>query len=108
MTNYPVKLSHRSQLALDEIATKACEAFGAAEVKDGAVTVAYGALTRLTARPAGKELAIETTMDPKVPVEVAAETVRRYNRFLEDATGFTSKERAKRLRKSAQGTAPGA
>ncbi len=40
-------------------------------------------------------------MDPKVPEEVARETIRRYNAFLEDATGFTAKERAKRLKKSA-------
>ncbi|MGI0068558.1 MAG: DUF5611 family protein [Thermoplasmata archaeon] len=40
-------------------------------------------------------------MDPKVDVEIAAETVRRYNLFLERATGYSAKERAKKLRKSA-------
>ncbi len=42
-------------------------------------------------------------MDPKVPEEVARETIARYNRFLEDVTGYTSKERARRLRKESAG-----
>ncbi len=47
-------------------------------------------------------------MNPKVPEEVARETIARYNRFLEEATGFSAKERAKRLRKSATAAPTGA
>jgi hypothetical protein len=101
VTNYPVRTSHRARLTPDALVSVARTAFGTAEVSDGMVAVSFGALTRLTARAAGKELAVEVTMNPNVPVEIAAETVRRYNRFLEEATGFSSKERAKRLRKSA-------
>ncbi len=46
-------------------------------------------------------------MNPKVTEEVARETIARYNRFLEETTGYSSKERAKRLRKSATSPAPG-
>lgn len=108
MTNYPVRLTHRGQLSAESLAAKAREAFGTSAVEGEAVTASFGALTRLTARAAGRELSVETSMDPKVPIEVAAETVRRYNRFLEDATGYTAKERAKRLRKSAPASDRGA
>ena len=108
MTDYPVKTTHRGQLSPESLVAKARDAFGSAEVAEGSVLASYGALSRLTVRPSGKELHVETVMEPKVAPEVAAETVRRYNRFLEAATGFTAKERAKRLRKSAQSPASGA
>jgi len=105
VTNYPVRTTHRAHLTPDGLVAVARATFGTAEVNDGVVGASFGALTRLTARPSGKELSIEVTMNPNVPVEVAAETVKRYNRFLEETTGYSSKERAKRLRKSATGAA---
>jgi hypothetical protein len=44
-------------------------------------------------------------MNPKVPEDVQRDTISRYNRFLEAATGYSAKERARKLRKSA-GEAP--
>lgn len=108
MTNYPVKQSHRRLLGPQDLLGRAREAFGAGTVEGDAVILTFGALSRLTARAAGKDLAIETQMDPKVTPEVAADTIRRYNTFLEAATGFTSKERAKRLRKAATSPSDGA
>jgi hypothetical protein len=98
---YPVRTSHRARLAPAELLPTARAAFETAEVDSGVVVAKFGAIVRLTAQAEGKELRVEVTMDPKVTPEVAAETVRRYNTFLEAATGFSSKERAKRLRKSA-------
>jgi hypothetical protein len=106
--NYPVRTSHRGNLypaALERILRTH---FGAAEVTDGVVSATYGAIARLAVRANGRELGVELTMNPKVPEDVARETITRYNRFLEDATGFSSKERARRLRKSAGGPASGA
>jgi len=74
--------------------------------RDGdAVIATFGAIERLVVRAEGRGLSVDLRMNPKVPAEVAAETVQRYNRFLETVTGFSSKERAKRLRKSATGGA---
>jgi len=39
--------------------------------------------------------------NPRVDEAVARESIARYNRFLEEVTGYSSKERARRLRKSA-------
>ena len=105
MQNYPVRASHRARLVPAEIARIAREQFGAAESSDGTVTASFGALSRLVCRAAGRELSVEVVMNPQVPEGVARETIARYNRFLEEVTGFSSKERAKRLRKSA--SAPG-
>lgn len=101
MQNYPVRTSHRSRLTLPQLLETARSVFDSAEVVEGDVVAKFGALALLAVRPDGKELRVDVTMDPKVTTEVAAETVRRYNQFLEAATGFSSKERAKRLRKSA-------
>ena len=101
MQKYPVRTSHRANLqpaALERILATHFEAVGGSGEER---TASWGALTRLTVRPDGKELAVTVVMNPKVPEAVARETIARYNQFLEEATGFSAKERAKRLRKSA-------
>lgn len=101
MQKYPVRASHRAGLNGPSLESLAKEHFGSAEREGERVRTRYGALVALVAGPDGKDLAVEVTMNPKVDLTVAAETVRRYNRFLEAVTGFTTKERASRLRKSA-------
>jgi hypothetical protein len=98
---YPVRTRERGNLnpvALERILRNH---FGSATVDGDTVSAAYGAIETLKARAQGRELAVELRMNPKVPDEVARETIARYNRFLEEVTGFSAKERAKRLRKSA-------
>ncbi len=104
---YPVRASHRANLAVPALLEVAKAHFGSAQVDGEAVFASYGAISRISARATGRELTIEVTMNPKVPEEVARETIRRYNQFLEAATGYSSKERAKRLRKSATASSPG-
>jgi hypothetical protein len=70
---------------------------------DGWHMVEYGALKPLKVKMLSKsELEVLTTSDPDVPNDVAGESIRRYNKFLQAATGFTSKERKKRLNKKAK------
>jgi hypothetical protein len=104
---YPVRPTHRRNLdgaALLEIARLH---FDEASADGSAVTARWGAIDRLRVSADGKELAVDLTMNPKVENAVASETIARYNRFLEEATGYTAKERAKRLRKSATSGADG-
>ena len=103
---YPVKPTHRSGLEPVTLTGVAQEAFGEAERDGDRVVTKFGAIRHLRLRGVGRELEVDIEMDPKVSPEIAAETVRRYNRFLEAATGYSAKERAKRLRKSSP--APGA
>ena len=73
------------------------------EDDDGWLRLDYGALRPLAVKMLSKtELVVETTSDPDVSPEEAAETIRRYNRFLEAATGFNSKQRSKRLQKKSK------
>ena len=101
MQNYPVRTSHRKNLALPPLEELLRTNFDHGEVEGDAAVSSYGAISRIAVRPVGRDLGVEVVMNPKVPEDVAKETIRRYNLFLEAATGFSSKERAKRLRKSA-------
>ncbi len=103
MQRYPVRADHRGKLALPELVTCARACFDSAEAEGTHLLSHYGAIERLEAHPEGRELAVELTMNPNVSSEVAGETVQRYNRFLQEVTGYSAKERAKRLRKSATG-----
>ncbi|MCI4331753.1 MAG: DUF5611 family protein [Thermoplasmata archaeon] len=108
MSNYPVRPSHRANLSIDRLEPMCRAAFDTVVRSEGGLTASYGALARLEVRPVGRELSVEPTMNPKVPEDVARETIRRYNQFLEEATGYTSKERSKRLQKAAKAEARGA
>lgn len=96
-----MRTSHRGNLAPEALARLVEAHFGPAETVGATVATSYGAISRLAARAEGRELRIDVTMNPKVPEDVARETIARYNRFLEAVTGYSAKERAKRLRKSA-------
>jgi hypothetical protein len=100
MQEYPVRNTHRKGLTLPAIEDVARRHFDGVAREGEAVVAHWGAIERLSARPAGKALGIELVMNPKVESAVASETIRRYNLFLQDATGFNAKERAKRLKKS--------
>jgi len=105
---YPVRASHRTNLSAPALEALAKTHFGVAELQGQSVESSYGAISRIVARGAGRDLSIEVTTNPKVPEEVARETIRRYNLFLEAVTGYSAKERAKRLRKSAGEPSSGA
>ena len=101
MQKYPVRATHRKGLQSAQLVELLGTHFGEASVAEGVASASYGAIVRIAVRADGRELAVEVTMNPKVTEEVAAETIQRYNRFLQEATGYSAKERAKRLRKSA-------
>lgn len=70
---------------------------------DGWHLVEYGALKPLKVKINSKsELEVITISDPDVANDVASESIRRYNKFLEAATGFNTKQRSKRLQKKAK------
>jgi hypothetical protein len=99
--SYPVRASHRKNLDLGNIGAIARQHFTTVQIGDGEVAASFGAIERLRARPDGRLLAVEVRTNPKVDEAVARESIARYNRFLEELTGYTAKERARRLRKSA-------
>lgn len=105
MTVQDIKRGHYKKIEGNGLKQLIREHFGeeANEGGDGDLEVRYGALQPLRLRVLSKaELLVETHSDLDVPSEVAADTIRRFNRFLEAATGFNSKQRSKRLQKKAK------
>ena len=101
--DYPVRPSHRANLSAEALVRILRTYFDSVESVGEEARATYGAISQLTVRANGRELRVDVSMNPKVPEDVARETIVRYNRFLEEATGYSAKERAKRLRKSAGG-----
>ena len=64
----------------------------------------WGALETITVLVRDKNtICVETRMRPESDENVANETIKRYNAFMEAATGFTAKERKKRAEKATGG-----
>lgn len=100
-----IRKGHFKDIEGDGLKRKLEAAFGseATSDADGHLVVSYGALRRLRVKVLSKtELLVETESDKDASPEIAADTIKRYNAFLEAATGFNSKERSKRLQKKAK------
>lgn len=79
------------------------ECFGTApELRDGKYHIRFGSFARLTCWMEGKELMAESEPAPPTSRETIQDTIRRFNDFLFKATGFTSKERAKKLERGTE------
>lgn len=107
MRAYELRRGWAKNLAGDNLRSIGAETFGSAKVEDGKVVASFGACTRLTVWTDGKSLFVETEMNPQVDNETAQKTISAFNRFLEAATGYSSKDRAKRAQQSAKAGAGG-
>lgn len=70
---------------------------------NGKLEISYGALTRLVVGINNKRLCVETEASKGTDDNVIMDTNKRYRVFLEEATGFTAKERLKKAKKDVQG-----
>jgi len=103
MQEYEVRRGHQQNIEPENLKAHMRDAFGKVDERDGKFVSSFGALKELVAWPCKKNtLCIDTKMDTTVANEVAQDTIRAYNTFLEKATGFTSKERGKRVQKKAK------
>ncbi len=71
------------------------------EKKGDAYIIKYGALKRLEVKigPKGNTIIIDSESDPSVEDEVILDTNRRFRRYLDAVTGYTTKERVKQAKK---------
>lgn len=76
-----------------------------AEIKEenDKYTLSFGAFKRLSVWLDGKKLCVYTESSKEVSNEIILDTNRRYRIFLEEATGYTAKERAAKAKKEAGG-----
>jgi len=103
MQDYEVRRGHQKELEGGKLKQMMQETFGNIAEEGAFLVSKYGALAKLSVGWDGKySLKVETVMDPNVAPDVAQSTIKIYYAFLEKATGFTSKERGKRLQKKAK------
>lgn len=74
--------------------------------RDGHYTIAYGALLRLEVRlgAGGKTLIVDTEADKAATDETIIDTNRRFRNYLQQVTGYTAKERAKKAQQALKGS----
>jgi hypothetical protein len=104
VTLQPVAVPKRRELNLPQLEEKLHRTFGNCREEGGILHATFGALRDLRVSVEGSQLRVETDMDPKVPPDLQAETIRRYNAFLQEATGYTAKQRASRIQKAIRKT----
>ena len=81
-------------------ALKTC--FGVdANLQDDEYVLSYGALKKMRVR-VGQTLLVDTESKKDVPDTVAIDTNARFRCFLDKATGFTTKQRAKKAQEAAK------
>lgn len=67
------------------------------------LTLSYGALKSIEVWIEGKRLAVVTESDPGVSDSIVLETNKHFRNFLENATGYTAKQRLQMAKKEVQG-----
>jgi hypothetical protein len=101
--DYDIKKGNYAKLEGDGLKKMLEEAFGKVSKEGDMFVVVYGALARLEVKLVSKTvLQVSTKMDTKVSEDIAVDTMKRYYAFLENATGFTAKERGKKAQAKAK------
>jgi len=101
--DYDIKKGNYANIEGEGLRNIAELAFGNVEIKGDMVCASFGALESLEAKIVSKTtISINTKMRTDVSSDIANETIKRYNTFLEQVTGFSSKERRSRLQKKAK------
>ena len=100
MREYPIKPGNYKNIEGEKLAELIREIFGNVTKEDEMLKASYGAIKELRVQPRGKKvLCVETVMERNVSDAVAEDTRKKYNLFLEKATGYTAKERIKKMQK---------
>lgn len=104
MHEYEVRRGQHDNVKVDNLKESMKGIFGDVQDRDGKLFVSYGGLKELWAWPGEKKksLCVETKMDPTVDNDTAQRTIKAYNTFLEQVTGYNAKERGKRAQKAAK------
>jgi hypothetical protein len=100
MQEYPVKRGlNKDLVARMSAEMKNCFGVGPTE-SGGTFRIQYGALKRLDVRAGAgnKTVIIDTEADMKVSDDVIIDTNKRFRKYLDAVTGFSTKERVKRAK----------
>lgn len=101
MQEYPIKRTHVKALP-ENITQKLVEHFEISPIEvDGFLQIQSGALElmRVKMGEAGKSILVETVSKKDIQDEqIILDTNRRFRRYLEDVTGYNTKERVKKAK----------
>lgn len=101
--DYDIKKGHFENVEGEKLLRIVTETFDDGKMEGDLVVASFGALERLEAKVNSKtSVSVSTKMRTDVDAATGAETIKRYNIFLEKVTGMTSKERGKRMQKKAK------
>ena len=100
---YDIRKGHYPKIEGDGLKDIMGMTFGNVKMEGDKLVSSYGAITKVEAKVLSKTaLDVVSESDKTASLDVQADSVKRWNVFLEQATGFTSKERSKRLQKKAK------
>ena len=101
--DFDIKKGKGAALEGDGLKNLMEEAFGKVTEENGAYVASFGATTRFEVKLLSKSsLSVISTSDKGASVEAMKESNRKYNDFMELVTGFSTKQRSKRLQKKAK------
>ena len=104
MKEYDIRRGHFKNIEGDKLKDLMETTFGNVKTENEKLISQYGALQPLSTWVKSKNvLCVDMNMNKDVSEDEINETIRRYNRFLEAATGFNAKERVKRSKKKTEG-----
>jgi len=105
MQTYDLRRGHAKNIDGTKMRDILIELFGKAEERDGKLWTSFGAIDSLMVWSDGKSVFVDSKMDPSVPDDVAVQTRKAWNTFLERATGYDAKQRSKRIQEKAKAEA---
>lgn len=102
MQTYPVKRGHAKKTDLKEVME---EAFGDVDESDDWLTASFAAFRSIKAQYEGlSKLHVDTDQETDVDMETGQKTIKAWNAFLNRATGYSAKERGKKMKEAAKKT----
>lgn len=103
MQTFDIKRGHYKNLESEGLEKIMTEIFGEVEREGEKFKANYGAMKPITVWLKGKkELCMDIVTEKDVSEDTAIKTIKAKNEFLLKATGFSAKERSKRLQKRAK------
>ncbi len=101
---YDVKRGHFENIEGDQLKNLMEETFGGVKEEEEKLIIDNeGAISHLEVWTEGRTgLWVDIEMNQDVDQDTAGETISKWNDFLEEATGFTAKERKKRAKDNAK------
>lgn len=103
MQTFDIKRGHFKNLENEGLRQIMVDIFGDVGMEGDRYFANYGAMKPITVwLKSKKELCVDIVTEKEVSDDTAMKTIRAKNEFLQKATGFSAKERSKRLQKKAK------